>query len=149
MRDYVASRNAVSPYSKTRSTFRQRFPNNNSVLVNLLSATAQAADDADAGVQAHQTNQAPTREPAQLASCSQQASAPAPPCKYLRCNLPSSSNSLNTPANPPPPLQSGPCSRSHPALHYGSAVGLLWGDRSLIKIVNEDLIFHFKWATEL
>lgn len=83
---------------------------------------------------------------------------PHPPsrCKYLQTQT---SISLITPTNAAPTLF--PLAKLPPApsllptlpetgllLHYGFPVSLLQGDRSLIKIVNEDLIFHFKRATE-
>lgn len=60
IRDYVASSNTMSPYSKTKSTFRQRFANNNSVLLKRLSATAQTS----------KARSAATNQQAGLAACS-------------------------------------------------------------------------------
>lgn len=69
------------------------------------------------------------------------------------CNLPRRFHSLIILSNPqlPPAAPSKTNSLRVPSLctGYRFPVSLLRGDRTLIKIVNEDLIFHFKRAIEL
>lgn len=141
IRDYVASSNTMSPNSR-QEAIPMKISNNWCPLYPLLFPL-------------------PTMQKSEFTTINQQATLithllhPGPhlpqKCKYLLCNLPWSSHSLITPSNPPPTstLPKPTPAPGLPALHYGFPVGSLRGDRTLIKIVNEDLIFHFKWASEL